>query len=397
MSLAMINPGEVVRPVPGGVSCSAPSFFGTGTMGAWVLDKTDETVVMLSNAHVFGPTAGAEIIQPGSADSGNRGADRIGAVKRSVPFTPAPARPTPADCNLVDAAIGMADDPDLLDLTVLEIGPAIYAIEAAAEGMGVQKFGQTTELTNGTVLDCDYNTIFNLPINGASTPAVFCDLVVVENIDGPAGFASNGDSGSVLFRPDPDSVINPAVGLIFASTGSAGVACKIQHAFDALDLDVLCASGFPAYLDGIAEGAEPDPTIAASRFTVTERRTRAAGRRKAGLARDVQRRLRTSEAGQTLVDSVDIHRHEVLTMLVRGGDVRRAATAALEPVLRGALTIKDVFDYRLSKDDVARIGRVADCLRAEASELLQRDVARFAELVQRDVEGKTVGTVLGLD
>jgi hypothetical protein len=37
---------------------------------------------------------------------------------------------------------------------------------------------------------------------------------------------SNGDSGSVLFRPDPDSVINPALGLIFAHTGSAGVAGK---------------------------------------------------------------------------------------------------------------------------------------------------------------------------
>jgi hypothetical protein len=58
-----------------------------------VLDKTDETVVMLSNAHVFGPTAGAEIIQPGSADGGNPGTDRIGSVKRSLPFKLAPAQP----------------------------------------------------------------------------------------------------------------------------------------------------------------------------------------------------------------------------------------------------------------------------------------------------------------
>lgn len=395
-SLAMPDPGGTFRPVPGGVSCSAPSFFGAGTIGGWVLDKTDETVVMLSNAHVFGPTAGAEIIQPGTADGGDSGADRIGSVKRSIAFKPAPLNPTPADCNFVDAAIGMVDDPDLIDLTVLEIGPAIYAIEAAAEGMAVRKYGQTTELTNGTVIDTDYNTIFNQPINGVSTPAVFCDLILVENMDGPAGFASQGDSGSILFRPDPDSVIDPAVGLIFATTGSAGVACKIQNVFDALDLDVLCASGYPAYLDGIAEGADPDPGVAATRFTEAERRTRAAGRRKAGLARDVQRRLRASVAGQAMVDFLDMHRHEILMALIRNGDVRRAVTAALEPLLRTALTSKDVLAHRLDEEDVKRIGRVADCVSAEGSKALQRDFARL-KLTRPGVTAQTVATVLGLD
>jgi hypothetical protein len=174
------------------------------------------------------------------------------------------------------------------------------------------------------------------------------------------------------------------------------VACKIQHVFGALDLDVLCASGYPAYLDGIAEGAEPDPWIAAARFTEAERRTRAAGRRKAGLARDVQRRLRASAAGRAMVDFLNIHRHEILTALIRSGDARRAVSAALEPVLRGALASKDVLDYRLSKDDVTRVGRVADCVRAEASEALQRDFARL-ELTRPGVSGKTVAMVLGLD
>jgi hypothetical protein len=71
-------------------------------------------------------------------------------------------------------------------------------------------------------------------------------------------------------------------------------------------------------------------------------------------------------------------------------------SAALEPVLRGALTSKDVLDYRLSKDDVTRVGRVADCVRAEASEALQRDFARL-ELTRPGVSGKTVAMVLGLD
>lgn len=395
--LIMQDPESEIRPVPGGVSGSVPNFGLNGTLGAWVFDKTDETVVMLSNAHVLGQSIGAEIIQPGSTDGGTPGTSRIGSVKRTTPFIPMSDNPTPDDCNFVDAAIGMADDPDLIDLTVLEIGPAIYAIDTVAEEDAVEKSGQTTGFTAGTVIDTDYNTYFEVGLGGGNfITAVFCDLIVIENTGGaPAGFANDGDSGSVLFGSDSDSVIKPAVGLVFAKSGPSGVACKIQTVFDELNLGVLCSSGYPAYLDGIAEGAEPDPHVASTRFTEAERTTRAAGRRAAGLARDVQRRLRASKMGRAVVDFVDTHRHEILMMLIRNSDVRRATTAALEPVLRGALTTKEVLDYTFREADVKRINRVSECLAADGSNALQKDFKRL-KLTGRKIKGKTVAEVLNL-
>jgi hypothetical protein len=74
---------SALRPVPGGASCSSSTSVGAGTIGGWVWDNTDDTIVMLSNRHVFG-SAGGVIIQPGTTDGGQSPQDRIGTVKRSV-------------------------------------------------------------------------------------------------------------------------------------------------------------------------------------------------------------------------------------------------------------------------------------------------------------------------
>lgn len=147
--------GDEFRPVPGGVSCSSITHIGTGTVGGWVWDNTDDTIVMLSNQHVFGNHVGGAIIQPGTADGGSSPQDRVGRVKRSVSLMLAPAEPTPDDCNLVDAAIGEADDSDLFDLTVVDVGPAVYDTLDPVIGMNVEKTGQTTGHTTGFVTDVD--------------------------------------------------------------------------------------------------------------------------------------------------------------------------------------------------------------------------------------------------
>jgi hypothetical protein len=360
-SVAMPDPGETLRPVPGGASISVPGSGGNGTLGAWVLDQTDETIVALTNRHVSGGVAGALVIQPGSNDGGNAPADRIGFVKRTVPFLPLPANPTPADCNLVDAAIVGADDPDLIDLTVIDLGPAIYQIGTAAIGDSVQKTGQTTGYTTGIVVDEDFNFSLPVPISPGNFQTVgFCDCYIIDEAPGTPlpGFVSSGDSGSVLFgfAPAADATIHPAVGLIFGQTGGGGgYACKIQHVFDALALDVLCAAGYPAYLEGLAEGA-PDSVLTAE--------TR--------------------------------HRHPILTRLIRQGDLRRAVTEALTPVLKGARTSDDVFDYVIDDDDLNRIERVQAILKREGLKDIAEEVGAMAIAVKKAV-GKRLGDILGIE
>jgi hypothetical protein len=399
-ALAMPDPGGTLRPVPGAASISIPGSGGNGTLGAWVLDTTDETVVALTNRHVAGGVAGAQVIQPGSNDGGSAPADRIGFVKRTVPFLPLPANPTLADCNLVDAAIIGADDPDLIDLTVIDHGPAINDIATAVIGDSVQKTGQTTGYTTGIIVDEDYIFSLSVPISPGNFQTVaFCDCYIIDDAPGTPlpGFVSGGDSGSVLFgfAPEADAVIHPAVGLIFGQTGGGGgYACKIQNVFDALDLDVLCAAGYPAYLEGLAEGPPQPGLTAGTRFTGAERRTRAATRVTAGLARDVERRLMASAAGREVATLVRHHRHAIFARLIRHGDFRRAVTEALTPVLRGARTSDDVFGHVIDADDIARIARVQAILRREGLKDLAEDVGSRAVAARKAV-GKRLGEFLG--
>ena len=108
-----LDPTDRVRPAPGGVSVDGIS--GTaGTLGGWVWDTTDDTIVSLSNHHVYGHVAGPDVIQPGPFDGGASPADKIGDVKRGI-------QRLAGVTNTVDCAIADADSSDIYDLSVPEI------------------------------------------------------------------------------------------------------------------------------------------------------------------------------------------------------------------------------------------------------------------------------------
>ena len=58
--LEVIDPTDKFRPAPGGVSVGIPSVTA-GTLGGWVWDKTDDTIVMLTNDHIIGDSAGVNL------------------------------------------------------------------------------------------------------------------------------------------------------------------------------------------------------------------------------------------------------------------------------------------------------------------------------------------------
>ena len=396
--LAMEDPEDRLRPVPGGSSISIPGSGGNGTLGGYVLDKTDETVVALTNRHVSGGVIGAPVIQPGEVDGGNLPGDRIGNVKRVVNFVLPGNQPNFFTWNFVDAAIIGLDDPDLIDLTTIEIGPGIYETALPEVGDPVQKTGQTTGYQTGTVVDADFSFFLNVPTSpGNERRVIFCDCFIIDETLGTPlpGFASDGDSGAVIFgfAEEPDAVIHPALGLLFGSTGGGGAyACKMSYVFDLLDLDVLCASGYPAYLDGLAAGDDEDT---APRFTSRERQVRAPRRATAGLARDVEARLRESNEGQTISNLLRRFRAPIFARLIRQGEARRALTAALSPVLRGARTSDDVLGYIITEQDLKRIKSVIAVFQREDLQELAEAIAQLA-LAKESACGKTVGEILRL-
>lgn len=391
----MADPESRIRPVPGGVSGSA---MGSGTLGGWVWDTLDESIVMLSNAHVFGYAPGEPILQPADTDGGKLSTDKIGEVKRSVPVQPVQG-PSPwpeSQCNFVDAAIGSATSSELFDLTVLEIGPAVYATQTASLGMPIQKMGQTTGLVNGVVTDVDYAAAYPTPITSSNFQTVgYCDLILY--VPGPAGgpVSMDGDSGALVFTPDPASVIDPVVGLHFAGAdnGSYGVACKIQNVFDELRVDVLCAGGFEAFLDALAEdGHDFEATVAASLFHPARPRPGRSLRLRDGLARDVQSRLRNSDTGRRIVELVDRHRAELLSMLLTKGDVRRSVVAALRPILRGALTTDGVFAHVIGTEDLERVDRAIEA----ATRLGSEDLASGIRSLRKTLDGRAGESIGGV-
>lgn len=411
--------GSEVRPVPGGASISALSNVGTGTMGGWVFDHTDDTIVMLSNFHVLGDDAGGEVIQPGTADGGQSGAHRIGTVKRGVPITAAPGTPTPADCNLVDAAVAAADHSDLFNLTVADIGPAVYVAANPVEGMAVEKTGQTTGHTTGVVTDAPFNTIIGgFPDIG---DAVMCDCIRIAPTDPADLWGSDGDSGSLVFAQGPDDELPAAVALHFGGGGvppnNWGIACRIDNVFAALDLGPVCDGGFAAFIEAAGLGGEEDrgqapavltdgvgrsagtakeggATKPPASFTARERRRRR--RATAGLARDVQRRLGDSKAGRRVVAAVSDHRADLLSLLVSDGDVRRSATALLDAVMRSAVTTSDVLAHRVTEDDIRRLDTLVAQLDRKAGLGLRRTVTRLRSATPPR-PGTTVAELLDLE
>ncbi len=406
-ALHMIDPGSVVRPVPGGVSCS--SVLGhNGTLGGWVWDNTDDTIVMLSNAHVFGEV-GSPIIQPSSFDEGIFPQDRIGQVKRIVPLIPWGGRIMSPDCNYVDAAIGEVDSSALIDSTVLGIGPAVCQIVNPEIDMVVEKFGQTTGHTVGMIEDVDCAFPISVPPDWVEV--AYCNIMYVATDDEEQlPLEGDGDSGALVFlqQRDPDDP-HIAVGLIFGggerTNNSWYWACNIITVFQSLDLSPLCPAACFAFIDALtgreANGGEnlgfvderSESALSPGIFTTKERRMRRSRQLNSGLAEGLRMRVLTSQRGRGIMKFIDRHRNELSTLILRDGDTRRALIAALQPIFRGAITTNDVFEHRLTEPDVVRLGKLDTVLNRKGSRQLQKSLKVLRALLN-EAKDLTLAEVL---
>jgi hypothetical protein len=398
-----VDPETRIRPVPGGVSGGILA--ATGTIGGWVWDNADDTIVMLSNDHVFEHTAGIDILQQGTADGGSLPGDKIGDVKRGI----ARSATTP---NTVDCAIGDPDSSDIYDLSVLEIGPAVYATEVAALDMLVEKYGQTTRHTFGEVQDVDWT--------GFVSGLPFEDCLFVDIVPPSTDWSAGGDSGSLVFAQapiEPDSEIKPVVGLHFAGGGTHGIECKIQNVFDRLNLTTLCAGAFSAFLDALfeaeTEGEVSERAEARLRtisafaagapirslppsFVRKERREQRSRFFYTGFARDIQERLAGSKRGRIVTDFADKHRAQLLTLLAKDRDVRRATVAALKPIVAGASTTTEVLERILTERDIKNLDLLAREVGRKSGRKLQGALKMIRSLGDK-AAGKSLARILGIE
>lgn len=403
--LEAIDPTDKFRPAPGGVSTGIPSVTA-GTLGGWVWDKTDDTIVMLTNDHIIGDSAGVGIVQPGILDGGSLPADRIGTTKRRImrSFTQA---------NDVDCAIGDVDDTANHDLRVEEIGPAVYAIENAEIDMLVEKYGRTTQHTFGEVQDVDFSTAF-----GNRT---YVDCIYVDIVPPSADWSAGGDSGSLVFSQDTidsDSTIKPVVGLHFAGGIGAtyGIECKIQNVFQKLELTTLCSGAFAAFIEGLFDAEEEGAVSEAAQARLTtlsalasrsvtrvtpfltaagDRRFAANTRFHAGIARDVQAQLQNSKRGQLVTKFVDKHRAPLLDLLTQNRDIQRVAIKTLRPIVAGATTSTDVLNRVITDQDLVQFKQLATELSRRGDKRVKAAIKPLLALTTQ-ASGKTIASLLQL-
>jgi len=208
--------GPIVPAAQGGDSLQASGGSRTpGTFGCLVRDAAGK-IFALTSDHVAGvlarQTKGMAVLSPiGGSSIG--GFDSGSGVSLSVSAS-----------NQVDAALIDLTAPSGHSSKIHGLGKPMPAIAPVALNDAVEKYGQTTGHTTGTV---KYFMTFLMPYGAGS--ARFIDQIGIESLAGP--FAGGGDSGSVIMRK------GEAIGLLMG-TGMSG------HLAFANDMDqVLAALG----------------------------------------------------------------------------------------------------------------------------------------------------------
>jgi len=229
------------RPVPIGVSTGNEGERSAGTIGCRVTDG--QNMYVLSNNHVYAlqntAPLDSKVLQPGRYDGGKVRKDTIGTLTDyvAIDFTENPySDPSTWPINTIDAAIAAIDYDKKGNLLVGNATPDDGYGTPSSEtigaeiGLGVQKYGRTTGLTNGTITATDGDFIVNYGTNSYPKLARFVNQIVIT----PGTYSAGGDSGSLVVTQSGN---NP-VGLLFAGSDTLTIANPIDAVLGSFGVSV---------------------------------------------------------------------------------------------------------------------------------------------------------------
>lgn len=228
---------------------------GTGTIGAFVRDRTTGNLVLLSNWHVLQGLQGAignAVVQPGPDDDNRVEQNRIGVLLRSHIGQV-------GDCAVCSIE-GRGVDNDILGL-----GVAVGAVGDPSLGDAVVKSGRTTGVTRGRVSVLEH--LVNIDY-GDGTPKMIAGFEIeIDPAERPADgeISKGGDSGSAWMAVDGNGKpTHVMLGLHFAGVDSAArefaVACFAASVFTKLELEPV-GTVSPQTLIALEAQAVADATL----------------------------------------------------------------------------------------------------------------------------------------
>ena len=254
--VALADPTKRHRPAPPGVSVGHGDITA-GTLGLWVIDSKTGNLAMLSNNHVLANSnnagLGDSIFQPGPADGGTPADNDMAWLSRVLPleFTSAPCPIASAICrtlnallaglgrktriqlqsaqsipNVADCALAIPRREEDVLLEILQIGKPGTIIRKPEIGLKVQKYGRTTQRTEGIVIVIDASVQVNY-----GGPIALFEHQIVSDIP-----SAGGDSGSSILDMD-----RWPVGLLFAGSESENITIinEMQRVKDALPFEFV--------------------------------------------------------------------------------------------------------------------------------------------------------------
>lgn len=375
------------RPVVGGCSISPLAAPGSyGTLGGWVSDLGDDSVVLLTNNHV--------VTLPGNTDripspstlvqpvGGSATADQIGRTKRIVPIATS-ATASGAPTTSVDAAIATITAPRTDN--VLNIGPGVYELGAVTLGLDVQKRGARTGFTrNGRVTSIstsvriNYGTVMNprFAIIGTGN-----SVFAVTSTDGNR-VLDRGDSGSLIFSQARGRLRTtfPVVGINFGG-GAAGpnlpfgtlmFACEINAVLNALNVTTLCTGAARALIRSVVSGGRSSGDVGDE-----------VDRKELQLRRFSDKLLSTTPLGQKVLDLVMTETPSLAGAILEDEEAFGLAVKVASPWIERSTNF-DILEAELDASTTDYLGRLIDRVSAIAPEAAEELKAR-AGLVQQGV------------
>lgn len=212
-----------IRPVIAGYSIGTKD--ASGTLGLIVARGNQK--YMLSNNHVLtNPTntgTRAETLQPGGADGGQPGRDRVGWMQRFVQLKS-------NQNNFIDAALSIPVRNSILSPRYATVGVVPGHVTSYRVGERFKKVGRTTGLVHGTV--DSINTDVEVDYGRAGTFRFKNQTIVT----GTSPVSNPGDSGSVWLRRADNFAA--AVNYAGSGDGKTSVSFPIDWAMKAFQVKV---------------------------------------------------------------------------------------------------------------------------------------------------------------
>ncbi len=220
-----------------------------GTLGALVTDGSKDYILGSNRVFARGneSLAGAIIIQPSLADNACRPNPRnvVGKLSKRIKLLF-----DPHSENLEDAAIAQVK-PEDVSPEILNIGVIGSAVATPQLQMTVQKMGEATCLTFGTITAVKVNVAINYGRGKLPRLANFTNQVAITSLSANP-FGAAGDSGALILTTDtcPEPVALLLGSGLSGSGASVVFASPIQPVLNALNVTFVggCTAGLGSSL-----------------------------------------------------------------------------------------------------------------------------------------------------